>query len=453
MKPSRFNRFVPTPDGKTLAFNSFTASLAEIDSESLPIVRKLLANSQPPSGEKEHEIHGALCQGKYLIDDVTDELALLTLQNRRQRFSRDSFVLTIAPTMACNFACDYCFERHTASHMNEDTEQALVRFVEKEIIRSKDMHVTWFGGEPTLCLDMIERLQSAFTKLIVRHNLTMQPGFIITNGYLLNAANSRRLASAGVTRAQVTLDGPPEIHDARRKLKNGKGSFGRIIENLKEAADILHILIRVNVDRVNLASAREVVRILRDEQLLSKVAIVFSPVTGGDQVCADVHGRCFSTSEFARGQSELYRRLLEDDFTQIEYPSLASGGHCGADSDHAYVVAPNGLLFKCWEDLSTDNSKSVGSIFTEEVTPRQQKNLAAYLSWDPLALPGCRDCNILPVCMGGCPLQAVKQNDASHGACCSWKYNLEDMLVLRYLCERRKETKSRQSAAGHKVET
>jgi uncharacterized protein len=124
---------------------------------------------------------------------------------------------------------------------------------------------------------------------------------------------------------------------------------------------------------------------------------------------------------------------------------LAPGGHCGADSDNAFVVGPNGDLFKCWEDLSADHSRSVGSVFQSEPTEVQHQTLHSYLAWDPLEKSGCRECEILPICMGGCPRQAMQQANATTGACCSWKFNLKEMLMLRYLCDLQKEANSESS--------
>lgn len=45
---------------------------------------------------------------------------------------------------------------------------------------------------------------------------------IITNGFYLSRKNAELLASLGVKTAQITLDGPPDIHDTRRVPRNGK---------------------------------------------------------------------------------------------------------------------------------------------------------------------------------------------------------------------------------------
>jgi len=87
-----------------------------------------------------------------------------------------------------------------------------------------------------------------------------------------------RLAAVGVTGAQITLDGPAEIHDRRRKLHNGKETFDRIIRKLKEIKDILKILVRVNIDKDNFDAAFGLVEILKREEILDSVYLYFSHV-------------------------------------------------------------------------------------------------------------------------------------------------------------------------------
>ncbi len=442
MKSSRYNLIAESgTDGTRLLFNGGSAALAEIDSETWETVARLLATPACARTDQEQELLGHLVYGKYLVADEIDEVEALKVRNRRQRFANSTFFLTIAPTLACNFACEYCFESRNATIMTPDIEDAVIALAERQLARSENMLITWFGGEPTLCIKTIERLQGAFHEIAARQNVSVRPATIITNGYLLDRQMAQRLAAADIRECQVTLDGPERIHDSRRKLRNGGGSFRRIIENLAESADILHVIVRVNVDTTNVDASWEVIGSLEDAGVLKNVQVYFAPVNDTDGVCADMRGRCFTTEEFAREQIKLYRDLMKRGFYQIEYPSLASGGYCGADSENSYVIGPNGLLFKCWEELSLDPARSVGSLLEEAPAPQQQANEHRYLGWDPFEKVECVECDVLPICMGGCPVQGIKLNSPARGYCSSWKYNLGDMLQLRYLCEQRKEVK------------
>ncbi len=441
MKPSRYNIFVDTNDGKKLAFNSASAALAEIESDKFPTIQKLLDNSDSAATAEEKQYLAALGHGKYLIEDDIDEITLLKVRNSKNRFSGKIIMLTIAPTLACNLRCDYCFVNQQAVRMTPETEQALLRFKENELQRAEGLSITWFGGEPTLCPDTIERLQEGYRELCSRYQVELYPSGIVTNGYLLDAAMSSRLSRAGIASAQTTLDGPERIHDSRRRLQSGKGTFQRIVDNIEQSYNTLKISVRVNVDRDNINSALELMEYLDDRKLLRKVGIHFAQVLPSKGACADMRDNCYSEQEYAREQLRLYRMLIDHGYNHISYPNPAGGGLCAACSDNAWVVSPTGELFKCWEEISANSSDSVGSIFDLKTESHKTSKLNKYLAWNPFEKSDCVSCNILPLCMGGCPQQALEINSEKAGACCSWKYNLAEMLTLRYLCDQQQNQK------------
>jgi uncharacterized protein len=440
MKASRYNILIPLQSGQTLLFNSSTVALAEIDAADIATVSEVLADPEAERNQRQEEIFQILCEGKFLVPAEIDELSALTVRNRRQRFGGKTLFLTIAPTLGCNFGCPYCFEnRNQGSHLDATAERALLEFARKRSIDMEQMLVTWFGGEPTLCLDQIERLQSGFLHLAHERNLTMMTSSMVTNGYLLDRAVAKRISDLGIKDVQVTLDGPQKIHDKRRRLLDGGHTFERIVANIEASCDLLQITIRMNVDRSNADHALTLARYLHERGILAHANLYFAPVGDSGGSCSDLKGICLAPAAFSKLQVELYRTLMREGINHMEYPMLAPGGHCGADSDNSFVVSPAGDLFKCWEEISMDRSHAIGSIFFDELSPRQQANQDRYLAWDPLALATCQRCSVLPLCMGGCPHQSVYKTSLKHGACCSWKYNLADMLAVRHNSERRKE--------------
>jgi len=442
MRPSRFNIFIDIDGDKRLAFNSLTAALAEVLPDKYPLIQKIFENPDSLDSEEKKDLFHQLVQGKFLVEEGLDEIAQLKVQNRTQRFGNSTFFLTIAPTLACNFNCDYCFESQRKDKMNKETEKALYNFSQGYLKRAKELMLTWFGGEPTLCLPTIERLQKEFQELAAEYEVSFYPSSIITNGYLLNGRMAQTLKAVGVVQAQVTLDGPEKVHDSRRKLHSGKGTFKKILNNLAESGEILKIVVRINIDKENLDCASDVLEALEKQSILSKVNVYFAQVNPSEGICADMKDRCFSRKEFSFNLVRLYQKLMEKNFHDITYPLLAPGGHCGADSDSSFVVSPKGVLFKCWEEISIDEEKSVGNVFSSDLKLFQKKNLYRYLSWDPFEKSECLNCNILPICMGGCPHQGMKEKTKHKGHCSFWKYNLKEMLVLKYLCEQRKEVES-----------
>ncbi|MDH3890535.1 MAG: SPASM domain-containing protein [candidate division Zixibacteria bacterium] len=439
MKPSKYAHLFAIEDGKALLFNGANGALAEIDCESYPQIKQYLSCDRPSQAAGDLKLWPALIENGFLVDDDTDELSAIESQSLSERLGGDCLSLTIAPTLACNFGCDYCFESQSALRMTGETEEALMDFAVRRLEKADSLMITWFGGEPTLCLPTIERLQAGFSALAARLGVTVEPSSIITNGYLLDRERAARLKAAGITTAQVTLDGPRRTHDQRRRLKNGRGTFDRIVDNIAQSCQTLDIVVRINIDRDNLDTAVEVLCELKDRSILDRLGVHFAQVTASGAACASVRDRCFTDREFSRYLVKLYQRLFAMGIPMVDYPEVFSGGHCGAVTENSFVVSPTGRLFRCWEELSTEATESTGNLFTEQIDSVQQANLEKYRAWDPFAMIECRKCDILPLCMGGCPLHGLKNNDADKGACSPFKHNLEDMLVLRYLYDARKE--------------
>ncbi len=78
-----------------------------------------------------------------------------------------------------------------------------------------------------------------------RHNIYYVSS-ITTNGYLLTYATAKKLSNLKVHSCQLTIDGPKHIHDNRRKLTSGAGSFDKIFQNLLDTKNIISYSLRVN---------------------------------------------------------------------------------------------------------------------------------------------------------------------------------------------------------------
>lgn len=440
MKPSRYNHFQTLADGTVLAFNGASGALVEIEKDQYPRIEYLMNHSDKADNDQDRQYVEYLIEGGYIVPDDLDELADFKNSSRSRRTQGTTMALTIAPTLACNFNCDYCFESRSKIHMTEDTEQALLDFCDRELKKVVRLRICWFGGEPTLRMPTITRLQAALREKAETFNIECPPALIITNGFLLTGDTAQKLKDMNICNAQVTLDGPEEVHDQRRKLHSGRGTFRRIVDNLAEAAHILNIRLRVNVDKGNVESAYEVIEALDRRGILPAVHLYFAQVKSYGEACANVRDRCFCEEDFSRSLTGLYQKLVEMGLYKVDYPKVYGGVFCAAVAEGTFVVSPNGLIFRCWEELSTDPQKSIGDIFSTDMSEQQRKNIKAYQDWDPFGMPQCLECDILPLCLGGCPLHGMIESVTDKGICSPWRYNLKEMLELRYRCETRGQT-------------
>ena len=101
-----------------------------------------------------------LLYGGFLRKSDTDELEELRSDYNRERYDHSRMVLTIAPTLACNFGCDYCFQgaKKPSGAMAEDVQDAVAELVTLVAGSIRRLGVSWYGGEPLLARSVIEHL-------------------------------------------------------------------------------------------------------------------------------------------------------------------------------------------------------------------------------------------------------------------------------------------------------
>jgi len=421
LKESRYNFFFDGEKGAKLAFNSMTGALAQIEPNKWPIIQKLLADpNREPKNQTEKELLESLKYGGFLIDGDFDELAYLKVMNRMARFSKDLLSLTIAPTMKCNFACFYCYEVKSGLTMSKKVQEKIVDFTRKRLPGAKGLGVVWYGGEPLLAFSIIESLSEKLLELCGEGDIKYSAQ-IITNGYLLNPDKARRLSELGVASAQITLDGPPKIHDKRRVLANGKGTFKKILENIKTASEFMRINLRVNVDKTNMSETVKLLDLLEKEGVRKKVSIYYARTTMHSDVCVDPKDAYMSLEEFNREHICSMRELVKRGFDAWQKPKRKTNV-CNADALNAFMILPEGKIHKCLIGTGTLGISCIGSVFDGDFN----HNYNRWLSLDVFEEERCVNCKILPLCMGGCPAVSFGKSRETERIC---EFHDEDTLL------------------------
>lgn len=426
MKASKYNILL-NYKGKQLAFNGMTSSFAEIDDNFLRILKELPNLKEENLSDEDAKLVKDMKRGCFILEDDDDELKTLKLHSNMGKFNQRGFSLVIAPTLQCNFACPYCYEERQQGIMNSETQNAIIERVKNEAKAKNDISITWYGGEPLLTKDIIEEMSQKMIDITKQENVHYG-AYIVTNGYLINESTVEMLKKAKVTGAQITLDGPPEIHNSRRKLHNGGPTFDKIVSGIKlfESAGI-SVHIRVNLDKTNIGKLENLLKILIDNKL-QNISVGLGHVRDYSNGCSAVAHNCLKTAEYAEEEIKHQNILLKYGFKAESYPFYpgVKSNYCCADTLSAYVVGPNGDLYKCWNDVGC-SERSVGNI--KEPVEKYNKVYLDYLLWSPFDSQECIECNLLPLCMGGCPHHGLKSKKPE---CEMWKYNLENSLKTRY---------------------
>lgn len=433
MKPSRYNLLFQAQGGAWLLFNGWSTALAEIEEADLSFIQAFLKNpdTTPCDTPGKISIREALIEGHFLVEEEEDELVRLKAETMRDRFRTDQLHLTIAPTLDCNFRCDYCYEEHLRVTMSRPVQEALLHWVEQKAGTLADLFVCWFGGEPLLprAGEVVEKLSQDFQRLAARRGIEYQAQ-LVTNGWFLDRSRMQRLAELGVVSVQVTLDGPPAIHDQRRILAGGQGTFERILKNLKETVDLASFQIRINVDQRNAGGALDLAELLDREGVARKARLYLAMVTHSGAACGNILESCYSSEDYAREEVEILRHAARRRLPVTRYPFRLKGAFCTADRVNGLVVAPSGDLFKCWHEVTMDSRRAVGHLLDgQREDQRAVEN--RWLAWNTFEKKECPSCPVLPLCHGGCPLEALKQPDSPRGACEAYKFQLKPLLEVR----------------------
>jgi len=438
MKTSKYNLFWNI-DEKKIAFNSATCALAEVDQNFFEIYNSIGEISYQNLSDEKKKLVDAMIEGGYVQKDHVDEIKILKYRQYRGKMSTSNLGLTIAPTLCCNFKCPYCYESPKSGMMSMDVQNAIVDLVEDSASRKQNVGITWYGGEPLIAKEIISRLSRRLIDVCDKHKVKYS-SFIVTNGFLIDGETIDLLKESRVSGAQITIDGPPEVHNKRRILKNSSdGTFDTILSNVKELKkNGIRVSIRINVDKDNIGSIGELLEILEKNDL-KDCPISLGHVEAYTESCASIAESCLCIEEYAL-ENEKYRKILyEKGFEVLGYPYYPGlkANYCCADTVNSYVLDQDGFMYKCWNDLG-NQKKSVMNVknYNEPQSDVQYMNNVRFITWSPFEFNQCVECNLLPICMGGCPYNGMKNSDRPN--CEKWKYGLEEAIKFTYMCKKDK---------------
>lgn len=395
LRESRYN--VVVERDRVWLYNALSGRTMSLSSDEWAHTRSFLAGGDTCP---DVDLLRDLTLGRMLTSTDVDELDELERRYRAGTADRTSFALTIVTSLGCNFDCPYCFQVKPRAILDDETSGLLLDVLDEQLPHLTRFHVTWFGGEPLLATERIFELSEEFVRRTAEARVDYTAS-IVTNGYLLTAEVAERLREYGVRSAQITLDGPAEVHDRMRPLRNGRGTFEVILDNVVACADLLPLSIRVNLDASNVSESRRLLDLLAERGLGGRLEVVPGQIVAYDEGIGapseSYHARCFTLPEFAQVKQEFlaYARQLGLASASLPQPIETP---CTAVRVNELVVGANGELYKCWD--SVGNAQEVVGHLRSWHDPNDR--VLKWLRYDPFTDEGCRRCIALPTCMGGC---------------------------------------------------
>lgn len=429
-KLSRYSVFVPIPSDKNyfLVKNYLSGAVVLVERKMKDIMESLhRRNNSVNWGESKKK----LISEKIIVPKELNEEKYFKSIFDKKRLMPSMFSICLATTTHCNLACPYCCEKGiTLMTMKPSIYQKVLDWYKDKLAdrRINAFRLVLYGGEPLIDLKGIKwfvpRLKTLTDKKGIPFYLSL-----ITNGTLLNKKTLTFLKQYGLDTVQITLDGPPHIHNQRRVGKNGKGTFWKIFENLSPLiGTVKEIVIRINFDFQNLKQIPLLLDLLAENNWQRKITLSLNATERifPGEFC----GQCFpsGSTELINGYVGLWKEAKRRNFS---IPEVVDRGPCMSSERDQVVIGPKGKIYKCIEMMGNKNL-SVGDVKQRSYKKNYSKYMEAnYLNW-------ClekTDCPLVPICAGGCRFQAYIKSGNSFKVDCQRdfleKINAQ-LTLLRY---------------------
>ncbi|MCL7390318.1 MAG: radical SAM protein [Thaumarchaeota archaeon] len=405
MEISKYAFVLDNENGYITLFSGLYGSVVRIKNDLLNDIIKNLKDFRETSASA-YEAIKTLLEAKILVESEEEEQkfferAINALKNRRE------IDLLVNTTRRCNMNCIYCYEQKEHKDLDERTIKRIPTFIKwlSERKEANKLLVGFFGGEPLLRTDLIDRVLNEIGGL--EEEMRIRVG-LITNGTLLSRRVVQLLARYDIAMIQVTLDGPREVHNSRRPLISGRGSYDLILKNLTNTVDAIPLLqIRINVDRENLNNCMGLLDDLEDLGLKRpNVRLYFARVYAATSTNAKYRSKCLweDYSQLTELALQAKRRGFEVFFNPYPKPRYL---YCAAFTGTHFVVDSNGDLYPCLGGIGHQEYK-VGNILLEEFF--DSYNIYNWMNRSPLVLDPCSTCIYAPLCGGGCGSESLGYN-------------------------------------------
>lgn len=431
LKPSIFNIMLANED-RVLWFNSVSTMLLSLEWKQHEIISAALDRLVTHDEFVDPQLIDLLSANGFIVRSAEDEYEREHQQFLATRNSKEHLYFVIAPTMRCNAACPYCFQRdvRTAPKMSFDTQRRVIDFFREKVVGVKKVGVQWFGGEPLVALPIIETLSRAFQEICEHANVVYNAD-MLTNGLELSPEIIGRLSKLAIRAMQIPLDGLPGTYALRKGITLNRSTrfFDMLRDNIRELlAAAGSLVIRINVDRQNIDQAREVVLWMKrsgmtDPRIDFRLALLEDVKALG--TCPTTEA-CYTNAEFGSVDIEFRRFLVAEGLTLYGFPERRAYS-CIAHLANAYTIDPQGRVGKCVPEIGRREHtyqtlmRAAGAAGDCDSSIR-----IPYSEFDPYVSRHCENCPFLPVCQGQCPRQHEVQPDFP----CSIKRGIIERLAL-----------------------
>lgn len=434
MKPSPYNIFLPSGSEETeILLNSLTRTAVELPKQVAVLLREGFAPSDAETAQ-------ALRAMGALTDSPGDQKEEAFAAFRDEQANTREMHLVLPLTAKCNLACTYCYQvihgdfQGPSAPRIVDWDAAaverVVRFAAQELSAQDygGLRIRWYGGEPLLRPDLIERIGGPLKEMTIAAGRRFS-GQVVTNGVLLSPKAIDVLRAHGVDRLEISLDGPRTTHDLLRPTRGGAGTYDAVLKSIVAGAEHFKTMVfRVNVHSRNAGKITdwlgEVADLVRKPNIFLKFKLVEGDASNAiDYEAFSALALKYSARARSLGLNLLQKRLVTET--------------CPAIRKNYFIIQSDLRVYRCPQNLGSDDH--VGLIDAEGRFEENWRN-AHWTGFDVSADAGCNGCSHLPHCNGGCPYNQIMngiraealQTYSRKERCCREKL-VPETLLLRVL--------------------
>lgn len=314
---------------------------------------------------------------------------------------------TVSLTSKCNARCIYCYEEGIPKF--DMSEKTADRFAEILCKSEKQIDITWFGGEPLLKTNLIERI----TNTLKNNNKQFQAG-IISNGSLLTDSIIDKFSEWNIQWIQISIDGMEKEYLQRKCYYiNQDNIFDNLIKNIGELLNHnIYVDVRLNMDKDNSDDCIKVAEYLKNKYSENEYLNVYPAFLSGLK-----YNETDSFKRFKYFKS-IYDLYPPEQSLLTNIPKINA---CFFQQSDSFVIDTDGSILCCDRDIGNQKTKisTVYDISTFE-------NLDKPECLIPEIGKRCKKCVYYPKCGGGC--RALYVNSCEYDSCFTERYKVEYLL-------------------------
>lgn len=422
MKVSKYNKLFKLNENDYV-FNSYTCALANVNKEFFNFYDKV---KNDENFHTDNKVFKDMIEGGIIVENDCDEVVELEKRYWSNRDNINAVSYTILPTLNCNYNCPYCYEQKSNVFMNEKTINNVIDYIKKTSENKSVIYLAWYGGEPLLAKNIIKQISKEVLAYAEQNDKKLISS-MVTNGYYVDKDVIEMFKNYNIKRCQITLDGLETTHNKKRFNKiDNSGSFNRTIENIKKLmeADVI-VTIRINIDKNNISELDALLAYLRSVGI-DRNSLSIGWLNAITEVCGGIKNDCLDYDEFCSFHLKWFELLMKHGYVSKDldfYPQLKNA--CSVINKNSIAINPYGDMFKCWNDIDK-KEYSIGNV-NEPEELLQKNNNDRFENWSPFLYKDCKECDVLPICLGECPYLAIQNGTPQ---CSKWKVILDDYLTM-----------------------